>query len=86
MSLHLLIGPMFAGKSTEMMRLALNHKIIGKKILEEVRINKNLIVRKGEEISEETLARLYKLKLTTIMVRSKEVGEIIFLNKKYKKQ
>ena len=64
----------------------LDKSLIGKKILEEVKINKNIIVRKGEEISEEMLARLQKLKLTTIMVRSKELGEIIFLNKKYKKQ
>jgi thymidine kinase len=33
MSFHLLIGPMFAGKSTEMMRLARNYSIIGKNIL-----------------------------------------------------
>ena len=64
----------------------LDKSLIGKKNLEDVKINENLIVRKGEEISKEMLERLHKLKLSTIMVRSKEVGEIIFLNKKYKRQ
>ena len=31
--LHLIIGPMFSGKTTEMLRLANRHKVIGKKIL-----------------------------------------------------
>ena len=64
----------------------LDKSLVWKKILEDVKIIEKLIVRKGEEISEEMLASLHKLKLTTIIVRSKEVGEIIFLNKKYKKQ
>ena len=63
----------------------LDKSLIGKKILEDVKTNEKLIVKKGEEISEKMLERLHKLKLSTIMVRSKEVGEIIFLNKKYKK-
>ena len=63
----------------------LDKSLIGKKSLEDVKTNEKLIVRKGEQISEKMLKRLDKLKLSTIMVRSKEVGEIIFLNKKYKK-
>ena len=63
----------------------IDKSLIGKKSLEDVKTNEKLIVRKGEEISEKMLKSLYKVKLSTIMVRSKEVGEIVFLNKKYKK-
>ena len=63
----------------------IDKSLIGKKSLEDVKTNEKLIIRKGEEISEKMLKSLYKVKLSTIMVRSKEVGEIVFLNKKYKK-
>ena len=64
----------------------LDKTLIGKKILEDIIVNKKFIVRKGEEISQKIFESLHKLKLSTIMVRSNEVGEIIFLNKKYKKK
>ena len=61
------------------------NSLIGMKCLEDIRSDSKLIIKKGEAINKKKLKELQAIGKETILVRSNEVGELIYLNKRFKK-